>query len=287
MLLIINNWIHNKNKEGLIRILNYLKWEYKFGDINDIDDNKWKIIYSPSEPLEFDKYPNKLWLFGPHFSIFKTENKFDKINVKQNNLIFIAQSDWFINAIKFTNPNLILNIKLLPFPINIDLFTDSGNNRTEILIYFKHRKIQELQFIVNELNKRDIINFRIFSYDHKYDESDFINYVQMSKYGIIIGGHEKQGFAIEEMMSCNLPLLVWNVNSLNQDEGFNYPDYPSTSIPYWDERCGEVFYNSNEFEMKFKLFIDNLEKYKPREFIKDNLSTEKCAERLQMLINMS
>ena len=142
--------------------------------------------------------------------------------------------------------------------------------------------------IINELNNRNIINFRIFSYEHKYDELDFIRHIQISKYGIVIDAHETQGFAIEEMLSCNLPLLVWNVKSLNQEiNNNNYPDFPATSIPYWDDRCGEVFYDSTEFEMKFKLFIDNLEKYKPREFIKDNLSIEICAEKLVKLINNS
>lgn len=287
MFLIINNWFDNKNKEGLISILEYLKWEYKLGNIEDIDDNKWKIIYSPSEPLDFNKYPNKLWLFGPDFSLYNNESDFNKINFKQDNLIYISQSDWTINVLKSLYSNLIFNMKIFSFPINMDKFNDNGINKTEILIYYKYRKLDELKFIVNELNNRNIINFRIFSYEHKYDESDFIRHIQISKYGIVISKHETQGFAIEEMLSCNLPLLVWNVKSLNQEVGFNYQDFPATSIPNWDDKCGEVFYDSNEFEMKFKLFTDNLEKYKPREFIKDNLSTEKCAEKLVKLINNS
>lgn len=286
MFLIIG-WLHQKNKEGLISILEYLKWEYKFGNIEDIDDNKWKIIYSPSEPLDFNKYPNKLWLFGPHFCIYDNENKFPKINFKQDNLIFILPSYWPIYVLKSMYPNLILNMKIFSFPVNMDKFNDNGSDRTEVLIYFKHRKLDELKFIINELNNRNIINFRIFSYEHKYDELDFIRHIQISKYGIVIDAQESQGFAIEEMLSCNLPLLVWNVKLLNQQVGFNHPDFPATSIPYWDDRCGEVFYDSTEFEMKFKLFIDNLEKYKPREFIKDNLSIEKCAEKLVKLINNS
>ena len=288
MFLIINNWIDNKNKEGLISILQYLKWEYKLGNIEDIDDNKWKIIYSPSEPLDFNKYPNKLWLFGPDFNLYNNENNFNKINFKQDNLIHISQSDWTINVLKSMYSNLILNMKIFSFPVNMDKFNDNGSNRTEVLIYYKHRKLDELKFIINELNNRNIINFRIFSYEHKYDELDFIRHIQISKYGIVIDAHETQGFVIEEMLSCNLPLLVWNVKSLNQEiSNNNYPDFPATSIPYWDDRCGEVFYDSTEFEMKFKLFIDNLEKYKPREFIKDNLSIEKCAEKLVKLINNS
>ena len=174
MFLIINSWNHPKNKEGLIRILEYLKWEYKIGTVEDISDNKWKIIYNPCEPLDVSKYPNKLWIFGPLFCMLDKEKKFDKINVKQDNVIFISPSEWPNNVFKSLYPNLILNFKVFSFPVNMDKFIDLNYNRTEILIYFKHRKLSDLQFIINELNNRNITNFRIFSYDHKYDEEDFI-----------------------------------------------------------------------------------------------------------------
>jgi len=286
MFLIIKNWIHPKNEEGLIKMLNYLNWEYNYGTIDDINDDKWKIIYSSSEPLDFSKNPNKLWIFGPHFCMYNEEKKYDRINVKQDNLIFIQPSQWAIDVLKNMHPNLIFNMKILSFPVNTDKFNEVNNinQRTEVLIYYKSRKMNELEFIVNNLNQRNINNFRIFSYKHRYDEGDFINYLKVCKYGIVVDAHESQGFAIEEMLSCNVPLLVWDVKSLNQEEGFNHPDYYASSIPYWDERCGEYFYNENEFNDKYKLFIDNLDKYKPREFILENLSTEKCAEKLKKII---
>ena len=43
MFLIIKNWIHIKNEEGLIRMLNYLNWEYKIGTIDDINDENEKL----------------------------------------------------------------------------------------------------------------------------------------------------------------------------------------------------------------------------------------------------
>jgi hypothetical protein len=47
----------------------------------------------------------------------------------------------------------------------------------------------------------------------------------------------------------------------------------ASSIPYWDDKCGEVFYDKNE---KFKLFILKLDNYQPRQFILDNLFMEVC-----------
>ena len=105
-----------------------------------------------------------------------------------------------------------------------------------------------------------------------------------AKYGIVLDAHESQGFAIEEALSCDVPLLVWNVSSMSQEEGINYPDIPATSIPYWDKRCGEYFYNQEEFKSIFDEFISKLNTYKPREFILENLSVEKCSEKFKNLI---
>jgi glycosyltransferase involved in cell wall biosynthesis len=105
-----------------------------------------------------------------------------------------------------------------------------------------------------------------------------------SKYGIWLDAHESQGFALQEAIACNVPLLVWNVTSMNQEHGYSYDDIPATSIPYWDERCGEFFYHENELESKFKTLISKLEQYRPREFIVENLSIEKCEDKLLELI---
>jgi hypothetical protein len=283
MFLIIDTWMHPKNRNGLIMMLNELNYEFKFGTENDLKEDKWKIVYNPSEPMDISLYPNKFWIFGPHFSVFPNE-KFIKINYKQDNLVYIHPSEWCVDVYK--KFNLKINLKVLTFAVDINKFNfiKPINERTEIIIYYKSRKTEELEFIVNNLQIRGINNFRIFSYRHKYNEEDFLNYLHNSKYGIIVDAHESQGFAIQEMLSCNIPLLVWNVSSLNQEEGSYYDHYSATTIPYWDNRCGEYFYNKNEFDEKYKLFMNNLEKYKPREFILDNLSAKQCAKRLKIIV---
>ena len=120
---------------------------------------------------------------------------------------------------------------------------------------------------------------------HKYNETEYLNCLQNAKYGIWLDAHESQGFALQEALSCNVPLLVWNVSSLNQDVGSNYPNFPATTLSYWNDNCGEVFYNYHEFLNKFNSFISNLNTYTPRQFILDNLSIKKCEEKFIDLIN--
>ena len=139
-------------------------------------------------------------------------------------------------------------------------------------------------FLENFLRFKNI-SYRIFSYVDRYDENDYLDYLQNSKYGIWLDAHESQGFALEEALSCNVPLLVWNVNSMNQEYGSNYNNIPATTIPYWDETCGEFFYDSNELNNTFENFISKLDTYKPRDFILNNLSVDICENNLIDLIN--
>ena len=291
MFLIISNDkqnnIHHKNKEGLEMILKYLNMEYKFGKETDIDNDKYKIIYSPDRPVDINKYPEKLYIFGPHFCVLPNENLY-LINVKKNNLIYILPSQWCIDLYE-KNYNLILNMVSFPFPVNVNKFTpddseNSDNNKTQILIYYKHRKTEELLFLIRKLTQKNLNDITIINYSNKYDENYFIMNIKKSRFGIVLDAHESQGFAIEEMMSCNLPLLVWGVTNFNQEEGIEYPPYPATTIPYWDSRCGEVFYNHYDFDETFNIFLNKLDSYKPRDYIIEKLSVKPCAERLQRLI---
>ena len=56
-LLVINGSLHNKNKEGLEKMLQFLKITYKFGSMVDIKN--FDIIYSPSIPINSALYPKK------------------------------------------------------------------------------------------------------------------------------------------------------------------------------------------------------------------------------------
>jgi hypothetical protein len=151
-------------------------------------------------------------------------------------------------------------------------------------VYYKQRHPNELNYISLFLTNKNI-DFKIFSYISGYSEEEYIEYLKYCKYGIWLDAHESQGFALEEALSLNIPLLVWNVKSLKQEHGSNYPDLYATTIPYWDERCGEFFYDEYEFEKTFNKFINNLNNYKPREFILENLSFDVCEKKLIDIIN--
>ena len=281
MRILVIDHLHHKNEAGLNCILRYLGWEFKYGGVNNIPN--FDIIYSPNNPINAAQYPNKKFIFGPHFSIF-LDGKLHQIHNTFKNSVYIQPSVWVVDMWKNLGASRILPIVPFPFPVATDKFKPIENNKKDkVFIYFKRRKPEELEFLKCELNKRNV-QYAIFDYVRRYDENHYLQYLQQAKYGIILDAHESQGFAIEEALSCNVPLLVWSATTMNQEYGSCYEAIPCTTVPYWDERCGEIFYRQEEFESRFTEFISKLDTYKPREYILENLSVEKCAERFKNLI---
>jgi len=281
ILLYKNEGSHHKNNNAL---QNYKNIDFfTINSINDVDNlNEYDCLISLCEPINVVNYPNLLFIFGPHFSVFPD----DKLNlIKGKNSYYNNLSEWVLNlwsSYEITNG---INLITLPFGVETNKFTEIKpiDERNKVFLYYKHRDNNELNFLTQLLNSKNI-DYRIFSYG-TYNESDYLDYLQQSKYGIILDAHESQGFGIQEALSCNVPLLVWNVSSLNQESTTNYHDYPATTISYWDERCGEFFYKKEEIEEKFELFLSKLETYNPRQYILETLSMEVCERRLIDFIN--
>jgi len=274
-LLIIGNF-HQKNRHGLNMMLTKYNIKFKYGSENDI--NNYENIYSPSYPIDPAKYKNKKFIFGPHFSTFPNDS-LRQINNMYGNSIYIQPSEWARNVWIIKKATDIIPVKFFAFPVDMEKFKPIDRPRDKVFVYFKRRQLSELKVITNLLEKIGI-EYKIFDYIKRYEEEDYLQYLQQCKYGIILDAHESQGFAIEEALSCNVPLLVWNTKYMSQEVGGKYNDIPCTTIPYWDERCGHYFYEGSELDKSFDIFIDNLESYNPREYIQENLSVDVCFKKL-------
>jgi glycosyltransferase involved in cell wall biosynthesis len=276
--------MHSKNNNAL---MNYKNINFyiinNITNLNEIDLSKFDVVYSPCEPINVNEYPNTKFIFGPHFSVFPEKHHMDII--RRKNVIYVQPSEWAAEVWKISPLCNNIKIQSLPFGVDTEKFNNnkSISEREKVFIYFKTRHPQLLYILQSFLNDKNI-SYEIFNYNTRYDENTYIEYLKEAKYGIWLGRHESQGFALEEALSCNVPLLVWNVKSMNEEYGYNYSDIPASVIPYWDERCGEYFYNVNELENIFNTFISKLETYKPREYILENLTMEVCEQKLIQLI---
>jgi tmRNA-binding protein len=278
--LFYDSFLHHKNRELLEPMVKSLGWEFGVGrDIANYD-----VIYSPEYHICYSG--EKKFIYGPHFSVFP-DHKIQSIQ-KNQRCAYIQPSKWTYDIWEVFNTPVRNRTSVFPFPVNVNKFSPikSIPERNKVFVYYKHRDQTELDFLENFLKNKGI-EYQLFSYKVKYQENDYLNYLRESKYGIILDAHESQGFAIQEAMSCDVPLLVWNVKSMQQERNNfenTYPNYHATSISYWEPRCGEYFFEKEELETKFNEFVEKLDTYKPRDYILDNLTIEKCAERLKNIV---
>ena len=267
---VIGNY-HHKLIAGMKMMCNYLDYDLTFnGRIIKPD-----IIMSPG----YTKINNfKNVIYGPQFSTFP-----DHRVHSLDHGIYIQPSKW---AKEVWDDVKNVPLEVFPFPVNMEKFNEVKSNklRDQIIVYYKHRHPDELKFIIEKLKNKNIEPI-IFDYEKRYKEEDYLNTLHNAKYMVVVAGHESQGFGLQEAMSCNVPLLVWNVKSMNQEYGRNYDDIPASTVPYWDNRCGEVFYQEEEFDETFDNLTTNLDDYIPRKYIEENLSIEKCSEIFISLIN--
>ena len=245
-LLVIEKWLHHKNHLGLDLILQHILQNndisYKYGTVNDLNPDNVDVVYSPATPINTALFPNITFIFGPHFSVFPNK-MLSILNNKHNKSTYIQPSEWCLNIWAGMGVEQLLPLKIMPFPVNTELFKPMQYEtvkKNKVYIYFKRRNESELNILENYLRERKI-QYKVFDYVKKYEENDYLKTLQEAKFGIVLGAHESQGFALQEAMACNVPLIVWNVTNMNQEVGTNHPSLPATSIPYWDERLGKLF----------------------------------------------
>lgn len=282
--LFVNLGAHYKILHAIQNYKNITFTEVK--DISNIPEEElrtYDAIYAPCQPIDVKKYNYCKFIFGAHFSVFPDDPGAIEM-IKDVNSMYIQPSKWALDVwknYKFNNTILCkdLNMGVLPFGVDTEKYKLLNNiprhDKNRVFLYKKTRSYYDYNVIIQFLQKRNI-EFKVFSYDQRYNENEYLDYLQNAKYGIWVGRHESQGFALEEALSCDVPLFVWDVTSMNQEIGLNYDNIPATTIPYWDERCGEYFHRQDEMERTFDLFLSKLDTYKPREYVVENLSFDAC-----------
>jgi hypothetical protein len=278
--LLLINALHHKNEHAILKYKNISIT--RVNSIHDCTDlSFFDIVYSPSYPIDVSNYPNIKFIFGPHLGVFPEEHFIRRI--QGPNTYYIQPSEWAVSVWKSSSLSSNLDLKVLPFGVDTDLFSpDSNIDKQNVFIYYKRRKPEELE-VVEQLLHSLGIPFKMFVYG-SYTEKDYLSYLQTCKYGIWLDAHESQGFALEEALSTNVPLFVWSVRSMNQEYGYSYPDIPATTVPYWHSSCGEVVYSKDDFINNFPLFLSKLNSYTPREFVIKELSIDVCEQRMIELI---
>ena len=281
-----NHMMHAKNRGGMERMLRHLGWSFSYGTAADVTGHD--VVWSPLAPLHIEKYPGVKFIFGPQFSNLP-DNRFVNVNNANYNGVYIIPSAWVVRLWRSRFkpvPHITLPLERLPFPVDTDKFAPKSTvtSRNLVVVYFKFRAEVDLEAVRAALRHETV---KEFSYFGRYNEADYLDALQHAKYGIIVDGYESQGFAIEEALSCDVPLLVWNTYSMRQVVPLEWQgDDPCTTVPYWSQECGEIVTTKEEMESVLSDFARKVSEraYTPRKYVLRELSTKKCAQNLVELL---
>ncbi len=290
-------------------MLNIISRSYVEGEIN----GPQKVVTNLIKGLEMLDYPycinrnfeatSQIWIHddplalaevcrrklnaivGPNIYILPRNIPSD---LNMSKLIYIQPSRWICDFWKVLGFERC-PIDVWPSAIDTDEFSERAKpGLGNVLIYYKQRSIEELNFL-KEILDRKKISYKVIVYG-SYNQKDYIDSLKKAKYVIWLGRHETQGIALEEALAMNVPMLVWDVNYLGhwlpreKDKKIYTADElaykNTTSAEYFDDRCGIKIKDQLQIEASIAKMESNWKIFTPREYIIENLGLKKQAREL-------
>lgn len=185
------------------------------------------------------------------------------------------------------------------WPVGIDTETLSPQpgvvKEFDFLIYNKLRWPEEhpepnlREQVIRTLTKQNL-TFTEIGYGRypKGKENTYHALLARSRAMLFLCENETQGIAYNEALSLGVPILAWNprrwLDPNRHAHGLS--ECPASSIPYWDERCGEEFRNLAALPAALDRFMERMHGgfYQPRDYILENLTLERCSRQYISLI---
>ena len=259
---VINNLIKSLDQEKIDYAINEEKYEHNF-----------LVQYDATAHEKHSRIEQDTTIIGPQVWLFDGYGQFLIENQNYYKKI-IAPSQWVKDKIinKFSLPE----DKVAVWPVGIETFNNKRDITYDCLIYFKRREQKELDIVKQFLDSRNL-TYKMVQYG-EYGEEAFKMVVNEAKFCFLINGTESQGIAVQEIMSMGVPIIAWDIKEwLDQGEAYRVP---ATSIPFWDERCGEKFFTVDKMGETFDNFYAKINDYNPKDYVKENLSFESSVKTL-------
>lgn len=258
----------NKLVANLIKGLQRINVEYAVNQICEINGclQSWAPLFQQLPPTT---------ICGPNLVVHPSDNP----RIFQKFKRIILPSDWTKLMYECYPETSGCDFKIWSVGIDTEVYTPQQDKEIDCLVYYKNRTKSELQGVLDLLNEKNQTH-ALVSYG-SYKEEVFIGLLKKCRYGILLTGTESQGIAYMEILSSNLPCFVLDKAVFDVGKG----SFSATSVPYFDATCGEISsYGSFDMVNDFKVFLDNVEKYKPREYILKNHTLEKSAAKYVQLL---
>lgn len=228
-------------------------------------------------------------IFGPQHFVFPKGPLSGPLNPAwADRCVYNCLSPW-VSTLFQEFGGLQVPVVNFPFSVDTERFSPSAAAAAKTLdciVYIKHR---EQTFVENALKviQATGLNYRIFKYG-SYKEQAYLESLQQAKCMIVIDAHESQGFALQEAMATNVPLLVLNATTMFDEwqygqvyrEWCGLKKLDCTSVPYFSKDCGVIIKDIAELEGAIHTMMENYTSYNPRAYILETLSAKPCMKRI-------
>jgi len=288
MLNIISRSLVSKHTRGpkkvvlnLMKGLDELKYPYVVNHALDATNMLW--IHDDLDALKQARHlpARAKVLVGPNVITKPSEIP---LNLPQDKLVWLHPSSWVQNFWNMSGGDK-LHSDIWATGIDTELFSPKTTATKEhVLVYQKQRSDEDVNRVCGELDKKSL-SYKVITYGN-YTEESYQALLAKSQAVIWIGRSESQGVALEEALSMNIPILVWDVKKFGDWSGPGKDFFteaqldfgPVSAAPYFDETCGRVFSNQSDLSSEIDIFLENLSVYSPRTFVLNNLSLKKQAQ---------
>lgn len=294
MIIVFLNPKHPKNLDAIKRMC--MKTNTVLEITNSLErckKNNYDLLISNEAFFNPNIIPSNIKIiFGPQCFVLPWGPIVGTLNEKWlNRCAYNVLCPWNTLAHLEVARSMVIPTIELPYAIDTEKFQPVMNHEKtfDCLLYFKERHpdlLEKAKKLLEQIN----ISYKIIVYG-KYKETDYIHLLHNCKFMFVIDRHESQGFGLQEAMACNVPLVVFDVKSCHEIYGWTgfwkYKKYKlyATAVPYWSETCGLKTVVWDELPNMLEYMKQNFGEFKPREFILEHLSEEKCMERITNFYN--
>lgn len=275
---------HLKNQESIRKTLTLFQIPYEeHSDLRALNDSFtlamcFTTFYPPSAFPSTCKV-----IYGPHFFVVPDDmnHPLYKHTYDTSRFFFNTLSQW-VNTLYREFCNLDLPFINAFFGIDTDTIKPISTDaeRTHVLIYCKDTFTDRYEHAI-QFCKTHNIPYHVIRYG-SYKDADFKRCLQNSRFAIWIGRHESQGFALEETLATNIPILLWDVQTMYEEfsngrvvyDTYKHRNYKmiATCAPYWSEQCGIRFFYKEDFAEAFERMMTSYTTFTPRDYVERHLS---------------
>lgn len=283
---------HHKNWEAIQRMCKSCNIDFEYtNNIERLKYDNYDILYCTSNYVDPYIISNRIKIiYGPQFWIIPEPPIVGKLKSDLvNRCVYNSLSKWVGDYYLELATELIFPISYFPFSVNTEKFKPFyGIEKVyDCIVYIKRRSNSLINYALDILNKKEL-KYKIFRYG-SYNEDDYLDSLQKAKFMLTLDAHESQGFALEEAMSCNIPLLVMDATSMYDEtndginSSYNYlkpKNLIATSVPYWSEECGIKITEHSDLSDAIYRMLNSYQLFTPRDYIIRTLSDEVCMKRI-------